>query len=114
MRMTPGEQQQEFILPLAEGGGIFCRLLHLPDAQAELKPLCGGLLRQASSKPELADVGTDRNGPVQKLISQKTLLSDWRITTDRQNKNTGARPNSLHYLNINLIVQCVMNCLRDN
>ena len=44
MRMTPGEQQQEFILPLAEGGGIFCRLFHLPDAQAELKPLSGGLL----------------------------------------------------------------------
>ncbi len=92
MRMTPGEQQQEFILPLAEGGGIFCRLLHLPDAQAELKSLCGGLLRQASSKPELADVGTDRNGPVQKLISQKTLLSDWRITTDRQNKKYRGSP----------------------
>ena len=64
MRVTPGEQQQELVLSLAQGGGIFRRLLHLPDAQAELKPLGGGLLRQAGRKPELADVGTDRDGPV--------------------------------------------------
>jgi hypothetical protein len=64
VRVTPGEQQQEFVLSLAQGGGIFRRLLHLPDAQAELKPLGGGLLRQAGGQAELADVGTDRDGPV--------------------------------------------------
>ncbi|KJV25367.1 hypothetical protein VI01_23720 [Pantoea sp. SM3] len=64
VRMTPGEQQQEFILSLAQGGGIFHRLLRLPDAQAEFKPLSGGLLRQAGGKPEFTDVRTHRDGPV--------------------------------------------------
>lgn len=64
VRVTPGEQQEKLILPLAQRSRIFRRLLRLPDAQAELKPLGGGLLRQAGGKPEFADVGTDRHGPV--------------------------------------------------
>lgn len=78
MRMSPGEQKQQFILSLAQGGGIFCRLFGLPYAQAELKPLSGSLLRQTSRKPEFTDVGKANNGAIHRLIFQSILPSHVR------------------------------------
>ncbi|ORM81689.1 hypothetical protein HA42_09900 [Pantoea deleyi] len=57
--MTPGKQQQQLVLSLAQWGGVFRCLLHLPDAQTELEPLRGGFLRKTGGKPELPDVGTN-------------------------------------------------------
>ncbi|MBK5017111.1 response regulator transcription factor [Pantoea sp. S62] len=84
--MTPGEQKQQLILSLTQGGGIFCGLFGLPHAQAELKPLSSGLLRQTRSQTEFTDGGTDNNGAIYRLISQKILPSEMRAAHERQNE----------------------------
>lgn len=60
--MLTGEQQQQLIFGLAERGRILCRLLRLPDAQAEAKSFSGAFLGQAGGEPEFTDVGLYADG----------------------------------------------------
>jgi len=83
--MTPGEQQQQLILSLAQGGGIFCGLFSLPHTQAELKPLSCGLLRQARGQTEFTDGRAGYYRLMYRLISQRILPSEVRAAYERQN-----------------------------
>ncbi|GME41214.1 hypothetical protein ACJ2_28010 [Pantoea sp. QMID2] len=74
MRVTSCKQQQQLVLSLAQVGGVSGGLFGLPDAQAELKPLSGGLLRQACGQMEFTDVGTGNNGGIYRLISRGYFL----------------------------------------
>jgi len=61
MGMFSRQQQQQFILALAEQRGIFRRLFKLPDPQAQVKALGGALLRHPGGNAKQSYVGLDDN-----------------------------------------------------